>query len=126
MEKLRVRENTYSGMFYAVNISNILWYWENYGYSDHGFCLTLFNTIKKNVSQNKLLLTKLLKFKHSCVWIISSRLFWELKQKNQKKNQLLCNFIEIELLLWCSPVNLRHIFRTPFLRTPPKGCFWKI
>ena len=24
----------------------------------------------------------------------------------------------------CSPVNLMHIFRTPFLRTPLEGCFW--
>ena len=28
--------------------------------------------------------------------------------------KLLCNFIEIALRHWCSPVNLLHIFRTPF------------
>ena len=28
--------------------------------------------------------------------------------------KLLCNFIEIALLHGCSPVNLLHIFRTPF------------
>ena len=34
--------------------------------------------------------------------------------------QLLCNLTEIELWHWCSPVNLLHIFRTPF---PLDGCF---
>ena len=37
--------------------------------------------------------------------------------------QLLCNFIEIALRHGCSPVNLLHIFRTPFLKTPLCGCF---
>ena len=37
--------------------------------------------------------------------------------------KLLCNFIEIALRDGCSPVNLLHIFRTPFLRTPLDGCF---
>ena len=31
--------------------------------------------------------------------------------------KLLCNFIEIALRHGCSPVNLLHIFRTPFLKT---------
>ena len=30
--------------------------------------------------------------------------------------KLLCNFIEIALWYGCSPVNLLHIFRTPFLK----------
>ena len=30
--------------------------------------------------------------------------------------KLLCNFIEIALRHGCSPVNLLHIFRTPFLK----------
>ena len=30
--------------------------------------------------------------------------------------KLLCNFIEITLRHGCSPVNLLHIFRTPFLK----------
>ena len=30
--------------------------------------------------------------------------------------KLLCNFIEIALRYGCSPVNLLHIFRTPFLK----------
>ena len=33
-----------------------------------------------------------------------------------KKVALLCNFIEIALRHGCSPANLRHIFRTPFLK----------
>ena len=32
--------------------------------------------------------------------------------------KLLCNFIEIVLLDGCSPVNLLHIFRIPFLGKP--------
>ena len=30
--------------------------------------------------------------------------------------KLLCNFVEIAIRYGCSPVNLLHIFRTPFLR----------
>ena len=37
------------------------------------------------------------------------------------KVALLCNFIEIALRHGCSPVNLLHIFRTPFLRNTSKG-----
>ena len=33
------------------------------------------------------------------------------------------NFIEITLRHGCSPVNLLHTFRTPFLGTPMGGCF---
>ena len=32
----------------------------------------------------------------------------------REKPDLLCNFIEITLQHWCSPVNLQYIFRTPF------------
>ena len=34
--------------------------------------------------------------------------------------KLLCNFIEITLRHGCSPVNLLHIFRTPFLKNTYK------
>ena len=34
------------------------------------------------------------------------------------------SFIEITLWHGCSPVNLLHIFRTPFIRTPMDGCFF--
>ena len=37
--------------------------------------------------------------------------------------KLLCNFIEITLWHGFSPVNLPHIFRPHFLRTPLYGCF---
>ena len=33
---------------------------------------------------------------------------------------MLCNFIEISLHHGCSPVNLLHIFRTPFPKTTSK------
>ena len=37
--------------------------------------------------------------------------------------KLLCNFLEIALWHGCSPLNLLHIFRTAFLRTPLDNCF---
>ena len=37
--------------------------------------------------------------------------------------KLFYNFIEIALRHGCSPVNLLHIFRTPFLRIALDGCF---
>ena len=33
--------------------------------------------------------------------------------------------IQITLRRGCSPVNLLHIFRTPFLKNTLGGCFWK-
>ena len=38
--------------------------------------------------------------------------------------KLLCNFIETTFRHGCSPVNLLHIFRTPFLKNLLDGCFW--
>ena len=38
--------------------------------------------------------------------------------------KLQSNFIEITLRHGCSTVNMLHIFRTPFLRTPLDSCFW--
>lgn len=40
------------------------------------------------------------------------------KKENQKQpsRDVLCNFIEIVLLHECSPVNLLHLFRTPFFK----------
>ena len=40
--------------------------------------------------------------------------------------KLQSNFVEIALRHGCSPVNLLHIFRTPFQRTPLEGCFCKL
>ena len=37
--------------------------------------------------------------------------------------KLLCNFIEIALGHGCSPVNLLHIFRTPFTKNTLDDCF---
>ena len=39
------------------------------------------------------------------------------------KAKLLCNFIEITLRYRCSPVNLLHIFRTPFYKKTSGGLF---
>ena len=38
---------------------------------------------------------------------------------------LQCNFIEIALWYGCSPVNLMHIFRTPFLKNTSGGLLLK-
>ena len=38
-------------------------------------------------------------------------------------NKVASNFIEIALQHGCSPVNLLHIFRTPFIKTLLGGCF---
>ena len=45
------------------------------------------------------------------------------KKENQKQpsRDVLCNFIEIVLLHECSPVNLLHLFRTPFFKNI-SGC----
>ena len=39
-------------------------------------------------------------------------------------NKAVCNFIDIPLWHGYSPVNLLHIFRTLFIRTPLDGCLW--
>ena len=39
------------------------------------------------------------------------------------KCNLLCNFIEITLRHSCSPVNLLHIFKTPFPKNTYEGLF---
>ena len=38
-------------------------------------------------------------------------------------NKVASNFIKIALWHGCSPINLLHILRPPFLRTPLDGCF---
>ena len=38
-------------------------------------------------------------------------------------NKVVSNFIEIALQHGCSPVNLLHIFKKPFLGTALDGCF---
>ena len=40
--------------------------------------------------------------------------------------KLLFNFVEITLQYGCSPVNLLHIVRTPFIRTPLESHFCKL
>ena len=39
--------------------------------------------------------------------------------------KLVCNFIEITLQFGCSPVNLLHIFRTPFPKNTTEGLLLK-
>ena len=47
---------------------------------------------------------------------ICSKFTGEHPCRNAISIKLLCNFIEITLRHGCCPVNLLHIFRTPFLR----------
>ena len=39
-------------------------------------------------------------------------------------NKAVLQFYWNHISAWCSPLNLLYIFRTPFLKTPPVGCFW--
>ena len=56
---------------------------------------------------------------------ICSKFTWEHLCWSAISVKLVCNFIEITFQHGCSPVNLLHIFRAPFLGTPLGGCFWK-
>ena len=47
---------------------------------------------------------------------ISSKFIRELPCRSVISIKLFCNFIEITLRYGCSPVNLLHIFRTPFIK----------
>ena len=51
-------------------------------------------------------------------WVlkICSKFTGEHPRRSATSIKLLCNFIEITLWHGCSPVNLMHIFRTPFLK----------
>ena len=46
--------------------------------------------------------------------------------RNVNSMKLLCNFIEIALRHGCSPVNLLHIFRTPFSKNTSEQLLLKI
>ena len=54
--------------------------------------------------------------KGKCVWKICSKFPGERPCWSMISIKLLCNFIETTLRHECSPVNLYHIFRTPFLQ----------
>ena len=45
------------------------------------------------------------------------------RRSSMPKCDFNCNFIEIAPRHVCSPVNLLHIFRTPFPKKNPYGCF---
>ena len=52
---------------------------------------------------------------------ISSKCTGEHPCRSANSIKFLCNFIEITLWHGCSPVNLLHIFRTPFLKNGSGG-----
>ena len=53
---------------------------------------------------------------------ICSKLTGEHPRRSAISIKLLCNFIEITIWHWCcSPVNLMHIFRTPFYENTSGG-----
>ena len=55
-------------------------------------------------------------FLRKCVLKICSKFTGEHPCRSVISIKLLCNFIEIALRHGCSPVNLQHIFRTPFTK----------
>ena len=60
---------------------------------------------------------------------ICSKFTEELPYRSATSMKLLCNFTEVALRYGCSPVNLLHIFRTPFLKNTSEGLllyFFKI
>ena len=59
-------------------------------------------------------------FLRKCVLKICSKFIGEQQCQSLISIKLLCNFIEITLRHGCFPVNLLHIFRTPF----SKEHFW--
>ena len=52
---------------------------------------------------------------------ICSKFTGEHPCRSMISTKLLCNFIEIKLRHWCSPVNLLHISRIPFPRNTSEG-----
>ena len=81
------------------------------------FCFLFLSKKPRNSHPEVLLGKRLLKIyskftgEHTCQSVISIK--------------LLCNFIEIALSHGCSPVNLLHIFRTPFPKNTPGWLFLK-
>ena len=59
-----------------------------------------------------------------CSW---EKVFWKHAAEHPCQSvisiKLICNFIEIALRHWCSPVNLLHIFRTSFSRNTSGGVY---
>ena len=79
--------------------------------------------------------------KHCCILEVTEaalqrcsqeKVLWKYKANLQENTpcrsvisiKLQSNFIQITFRHDCSPVNLLHIFRTSFLRTPLEGCSW--
>ena len=57
---------------------------------------------------------------------ISNKFTGEHPYWSMLSTKLLCNFIEIALRHWCSPVNLLHVFRIPFPKSTPGGLLLNI
>ena len=57
---------------------------------------------------------------------ICSKVTGEQPCRNVISIKLLCNFIEITLQHGCSPVNLLHIFKTPFPKNTSGGLLLEI
>ena len=92
------------------------------------FFKSIFNFANAAI-QKKLLLdkTEIIKSSHpevllgKCVLKICSKFTGEHPWWSVISIKLLCNFIEIKLCHGCSPVNLQHIFRTPFPKNTSGG-----
>ena len=57
-------------------------------------------------------------------WKYAAHLQENIHDKVRSQQSCFSNFIEIALWHGCSPVNLLHIFRTPFPRNTSGCCFW--
>ena len=65
-------------------------------------------------------------FLGKCVLKICSKFTGEHPCRSAISIKLLCNFIEITLRYGCSPVNLLHIFTTPFLKSTSGWLFLQL
>ena len=87
----------------------------------HAFCLHFIRTHQDYFFQ-KSFRSRSFRSSHSEVFLgkdilkICSRFKGECPCRSVILIKLLCNFIEITLQHGCSPINLLHIFRTPFLK----------
>ena len=87
----------------------------------HAFCLHFIRTHQDYFFQ-KSFRNRSFRSSHSEVFLgkdilkICSRFKGECPCRSVILIKLLCNFIEITLQHGCSPINLLHIFRTPFLK----------
>ena len=116
-------QRTHALYFFAVEEQLFLsasWIWVNRN-KQYSINLTKFRNSHPEAFLREGVLEICSKFtgKYPCRSVIS------IKLQSMPKCKLQNNLVEIALRHGYCPVNLLHIFRTPFLGTPLGGCFWK-